>query len=139
MDEDHRPRIMTGESYSKMLRNEAIRSREDWVTSVVVTIGRRHPPLHRGKSDILGGADSWAGDLKAGEESVASLQPQFIPQLLGVRKRRGLQAAAHNNPSAQGNRQGSCGQPQLRRPSRHHDQLHAKFFSSLTAVILNMR
>ena len=66
MDEDHRPRTMTGESYSKMLRKEAGRLREGWVAMVVVTTGQRRTPLHQ-KSGILGGELSWTGDFKAGE------------------------------------------------------------------------
>ena len=123
MDEDHRPRAMTGESYGKMLCNEAGRLREGWVASVAMITGRRRTPLHRGKSDVLGGAVSWADDHKVGEESLAPYSPYLSPLLLGVRKRQGLQAAAHNNPSAQGDLQRSCGKLLRRSPSRHHDQL----------------
>ena len=115
-----------GESYSKMLRKEAGRSREGWVALVVVTAGQRRTPLHQ-KSGLLGGNFSWTGDFKAGRESPDS---QDLPQLLlGVRKCRGLQAAARYNPSAQGNRRGSCGKPQQQSPSRHHGQLQEKMQS----------
>ena len=123
MDEDHRPRTMTGESYGKMLCNEAGRSRDGLVASVVVTTGRYHTPLHRGKSGVLGGELSWTGDLKVGGESVIPCSPHLSPLLLGVRKHRDLQAAARDYPAAQGNCRGSCGKPQRRRPSRHHGQL----------------
>ena len=109
MDEDHRPRTMTRESYSKMLRKEARRSREGWVALVVVTTGQRRTPLHQ-KSGILGGELSWTGDFKAGGESPYS--PDLSQLILGVRKCRGLQAAAHYDPTVQGACRGSCGKPQ---------------------------
>ena len=102
--------------------------REGWVASVAIT-GWRRTPLHRGKSDVLGGAVSWADDLKVGEESLAPYSPDLSPLLLGVRKRQGLQAAAHNNPSAQGDRQRSCGKLLRRSPLSHHDQLQEKMQS----------
>ena len=40
MDEEHRPRTMTEESYGEMLRTEV------WAVSVVVATGRRRTPLH---------------------------------------------------------------------------------------------
>ena len=103
--------------------------REGWVVSVAMITGWRRTPLHRGKSDVLGGAVSWADDLKVGEESLAPYSPDLSPLLLGVRKRQGLQAAAHNNPSAQGNCQRSCGKPLRQSPLRHHDQLQEKMRS----------
>ena len=109
MDEDHRPCTMTGESYSKMLRKEAGRSREGWVALVVVTAGQRRTPLHQ-KSGLLGGDFSWTGDFKAGGESPYS--PDLSELLLGVRKCLGLQAAAHYDPTAQGDCRGSRGKPQ---------------------------
>ena len=102
MDEDHHPRTMTGKSYGKMLR-EARRSREGWIVSVVVTTGRRRTQLHQGKSGVLDGKVSWAGDLK-GKNLWPPYSPDLSPLPLGVRKCRGLQAAARYNPSAQGNR-----------------------------------
>ena len=102
--------------------------REGWVALVAMITGQRRTPLHRGKSDVLGGAVSWADDLKVGEESLAPYSPDLSPLLLGVRKCQGLQAA-HNNPSAQGNRQRSCGKLLRRSPSRHHDQLQEKMRS----------
>ena len=128
MDEDHHPRTMTGKSYGKMLRNEAGRSREGWIVSVVVTTGRRRTQLHQGKSGVLGGEVSWAGDLK-GKNPWPPYSPDLSPLPLGVRKCQGLQAAARYNPSAQGNRRGSCGKPQQQSPSRHHGQLQEKMRS----------
>ena len=109
MDEDHYPRTTTGESYSKMLCKEAGRSREGWVALVVVTTGQRRTPLHQ-KSGILGGKLSWTGDFKVGGES--SHSPDLSQLLLGVRKCQGLQAAAHYDPTAQGDCRGSRGKPQ---------------------------
>ena len=82
--------------------------REGWVASVAMITG----------SDVLGGAVSWADDLKVGEESLAPYSPDLSPLLLGVRKRQGLQAAAHNNPSAQGDCQRSCGKLLWQSPLR---------------------
>ena len=106
--------------------------------SVAMITGRRRTPLHQGKSDVLGGAVSWADDLKVGEESLAPYSPDLSPLLLGVRKRQGLQAAAHNNPSAQGNCQRSS-EAKSFAPSRPTSGKDAKFVSSLTAVNLNTR
>ena len=138
MDEDHCLRTMTGESYSKILRRKAVRLRVDWVASVVMTIGRRCPPLHQRKSDVLGGTDSWAGDLKAGEESAAPLQPWFITATSG-----GTQTPRSSGHSPQQSLSSRRSSKKLRQtsaaksfaPSRPTLGKDAKFVSSLTAVI----